>query len=104
MIYYGYNNYVNGDITFEWDEAKRLQTLKERDLDFKLARHILADPNMVCRIDDRQNYKETRYIAYGMVEKEILCLCYTMRGKVCRVISLRHTHKKERSNHYGQDS
>ena len=88
----------------EWDEAKRQQTLKARGLDFMLARQILADPNLVCRIDDRRNYKETRYIAYGMVDRDVLCLCYTMRGNICRVISLRHTHEKERSKHYGQNN
>jgi uncharacterized DUF497 family protein len=95
---------MTDEIELEWDEAKRQQTLKERGLDFKLARYILTDPNLVSRIDDRRNYKETRYIAYGMVQGDILCLCYTMRAKVYRVISLRYTHKKEREKHYGQNS
>ena len=95
---------MNDEIKLEWDETKRQQTLKERGLDFSLARHILTDPNMVRRIDDRRNYREIRYIAYGMVQGEILCLCYTMRGKVYRIISLRYTHKKEREKYYGQNS
>ena len=103
-IFYGYNNYVNvDDIELEWDETKRQQNLKDRGLDFMLARYVLSDPNMVRRIDNRRNYKETRYIAYGMVQDDILCLCYTMRGKVYRVISLRQTHEKERKKHYGKD-
>jgi len=95
---------MSDEIELEWDEAKRQKTLKERGLDFMLARHILVDPNLVCRIDDRRNYKETRYIAYGMVQEDVLCLCYTMRGKVYRIISLRRTHKKEREQYYGKDS
>ena len=95
---------MDEEIELEWDEVKRRQTLKERGLDFMLARYILTDPNMVRRIDDRKNYKEIRYIAYGMVQGEILCLCYTMRGKIYRIISLRNTHEKERKKYYEQDS
>jgi uncharacterized DUF497 family protein len=96
---------INSDnIELEWDEAKRQKTLKERGLDFMLARYILTDPNLVRRIDDRRNYKETRYIAYGMVQNEVLCLCYTMRGSIYRVISLRHTHIKEKEKYYGKNS
>ena len=92
------------EIVLEWDESKRQQTLKERGLDFRLARYILADPDLVRRIDDRRNYKETRYIAYGKIEKDVFCLCYTMRGNIYRIISLRQTHEKERSRYYEQTS
>jgi len=95
---------MENEIELEWDEAKRQQTIKERGLDFMLARHILADPNLVRCVDDRRNYKEIRYIAYGMVQNDILCLCYTIRGNIFRVISLRRTHKKERIKYYGQNS
>ena len=94
---------MSDEIELEWDEAKRQKTLKERDLDFKLARFILADPNMVCRIDNRHDYKETRYIAYGMVEGRVLKICYTMRGKVYRIISLHRTHTKEKEMNYGKN-
>ena len=91
-------------IELEWDEAKRQETLKQRGLDFMLARHILMDPNLVCRIDDKRSYKEIRYIAYGKVQNDILCLCYTMRGKIYRIISLRRTYAKEREKNYGKNS
>jgi len=95
---------MSSEIELEWDEEKRQKTINERGLDFKLARRILADPNLVCRIDERRDYKETRYIAYGMVQKDIFCLCYTMRDHVYRIISLRHIHKKERIRYYGKNS
>jgi len=95
---------MGDDIELEWYEAKRLQNLKDHGLDFKLARYVLTDPNLVRRIDNRHDYKEIRYIAYGMVEDDILCLCYTMRNQVYRVISLRHTHDKERRKHYGKNN
>ena len=95
---------MSDDIELEWDEAKRQETLKERDIDFKLARYILADPNLVCRIDNRRDYKETRYIAYGMVYNRVFKLCYTMRGAVYRVISLHKIHENKQEKYYGKNS
>jgi len=33
---------MSDEIELEWDEAKRQKTLRERNVDFKLARYILA--------------------------------------------------------------
>ena len=94
---------MSDEIVLEWDEAKRQKTLKERNLDFKLARYILVDPNLVRRVDDRRDYKETRYIAYGMVHDSVLKLCYTMRGSAYRIISLHKVHKNVQEKYYGQN-
>jgi len=99
----GYNISMGDDIELEWDEDKRMQTLKERNLDFKLARYILADPHLVRYIDDRRDYNETRYIAYGMVQGRVLKLCYTMRGSTYRIISLHKIHKKTQEKYYGKN-
>jgi uncharacterized DUF497 family protein len=95
---------MGDDIELEWDEAKRQQTLKERGLDFQLARYILADPHLVRHVDERRDYKETRYIAYGMVQGSLLKLCYTMRGFKYRVISLHKIHKNKQEKYYGKNS
>ncbi|MCL2270584.1 MAG: BrnT family toxin [Treponema sp.] len=95
---------MGSEIELEWDEDKRQQTLQERGLDFMLARYILTDPNLVRIVDNRRNYKETRYIAYGMVQNDVFCICYTIRDNVHRIISLRRTHKKERMKYYGKNS
>jgi len=95
---------MGNKIVLEWDEAKRQQTLKERKLDFKLAGHVLADPDLVCSIDNRRDYKETRYIAYGMVHGTLLKLCYTMRGSSYRIISLHKIHKNKQEKYYGKNS
>ena len=94
---------MDGEIVLEWDEDKRRKTLEERGLDFKLARYILADPNLVCCIDNRRDYKETRYIAYGMVQGTVLKLCYTMRGSIYRIISLHKIHKDKQEKYYGKN-
>jgi len=95
---------MNDEIELEWDETKRQQTLKERGLDFSLAAFILSDPDMVQYIDNRKDYEEIRYIAYGEVYGEVLKLCYTWRGKKIRVISIHKIHKKEREKYYGKNN
>jgi len=52
LYFCGYNISMSNDIELEWDEDKRMQTLKERNLDFKLARYVLADPHLVRYIDN----------------------------------------------------
>jgi uncharacterized DUF497 family protein len=95
---------MNDEMELEWDETKRQQTLKERGLDFSLAAFVLSDPDMVQYIDNRKNYNEIRYIAYGMVYGEVLKLCYTWRDKKIRVISIHKIHKKEREKYYGKNN
>jgi hypothetical protein len=95
---------MSDEIVLEWDESKRQQTLKERGLDFKLARYVLTDPNLVRHVDERRDYKETRYIAYGMVQGTVLKLCYTMRGSIYRVISLHKIRKNKQEKYYGKNS
>ena len=95
---------MGDDIELEWDEAKRLQNLKDHGLDFKLARYVLADPNLVRRIDNRHDYKEIRYIAYGMVNGQVLKVCYTMRGTMYRIISMHKIHRKKQGKYYGKNS
>jgi uncharacterized DUF497 family protein len=95
---------MNDEVELEWDETKRQQTLKGRGLDFSLAALVLSDPDMAQYIDNRKNYNEIRYIAYGLVYGEVLKLCYTWRGKKIRVISIHKIHKKEREKYYGKNN
>jgi len=92
------------DDTIEYDEEKNLRNIAMRALPFSVAKHVLADPNMVTRVDDRKDYGETRYISYGRVDEMRLRLCWTYRGDYIRVISLFTVHKKEWEAHYGKDS
>lgn len=49
----------------------------------------------LVREDDRFDYGETRYIAFGDIEDELHCLIFTFRGTGVRAISLRKANKKE---------
>ena len=89
---------------FEWDEYKRWRNIKIRRLDFNIAEFVLSDPNVVIMVDNRKDYGEIRFLAFGKVGNLCLCLCYTMRGEKYRVITLFQVNKKEWSKHYGKNS
>jgi len=94
---------ANKDIEFEYDPEKNRRNIETRGLAFDLAESVFADPNMKWEIDDRRDYGETRYVAYGLVDGRRRRLCWTPRGNKKRVITLYQVHKKEWEEHYGKD-
>jgi uncharacterized DUF497 family protein len=88
----------------QWDENKRQSNLKKHGLDF-------ADASLVLETKPRMDVKnyvngEQREISFAYVEREltILCLVYTKRLNVFRIISFRKAHQKERSLYYEWES
>ena len=53
----------------------------------------------VVEPDDRFDYGEPRFRAFGRVEGDDRCLVFTVIGKTIRVISYRHAHAKEMRRH-----
>jgi uncharacterized protein len=49
--------------------------------------------------DDRFDYGEPRYRAYGMIDGVSYCLVFTVRNERYRPISLRRAHAKELRRH-----
>ena len=49
----------------------------------------------LVREDDRFDYGETRYIAFGEIDDALHCLVFTFRGSKVRAISLRKANKRE---------
>ena len=49
--------------------------------------------------DDRFDYGETRYRAFGMIDNQAYCMVFAERNGVMRIISLRRAHAKEMSRH-----
>ena len=89
---------------FEWDENKRYQNIKIHGLDFEIAEFVFSDPNVVIEVDKRKDYGETRFLAFGKVGNLRLCLCYTMRAKKYRIITLFQVNKKGWRKHYEKDN
>lgn len=80
---------------FEWDEEKRLRTLRERGIDFELAIEVWAG-RVVERADPRDYDGETRFVCFGEVDGRLHAVVYTWRGDVRRIISARKANERER--------
>ena len=79
----------------EFDEAKRLVTLRERGLDFTRARDVFS-AEVFSQLDDRHPYGEPRYITAGYLDGDLIVMVWTPRGPARRIVSMRKCHAKER--------
>ena len=55
------------------------------------------------RIDDREDYGEVRYRAFGFIDALLYTLIFTQTGETVRAISLRKTAPQEREI-YAEDN
>lgn len=84
----------------EFDEAKRQETLLKRKLDMADAGLVLAGPTLTFE-DDRRDYGEQRYLTFGLLRGRMVLVCWTRRGGVYRIISMRKTNERETKAHRG---
>jgi uncharacterized DUF497 family protein len=80
----------------EYDPVKSDLNLIRRGFDFDYAARIFEGV-VIEQVDDRQDYGETRFIAIGQVDSDILTIVYTWRGDVRRIISARKASRVERN-------
>lgn len=83
---------------YEWDENKRIWTLREREVDFYDAEKFQWNSAKVT-IDDRHTYDEERYVAIGYIGERLHVMAFTMREETIRIISLRKANKREVNNY-----
>ena len=99
----GYNNNIAENMKYEWDENKRQKIIHERGLDIAvLAPMVLAAQDTIFMPDKRQNYGEERWLAWGIVSGLRLCVCFTLRGDIVRLITIYKLNKKDWENYYGK--
>jgi len=80
----------------DFDPAKDTFNLSKHGV--SLARWVDLDIKTTL-IDDRRDYGEVRYRAYGYIEGVAYCLSFTSRDGRVRPISLRRAHAKEMRRH-----
>lgn len=80
------------ELSFVWDDLKNSQNKAKHGVSFELIRSF--DFSKTVEASYMRN-NELRTTAYGLIEKRIYCLVYTMRGPFLRVISLRKANKRE---------
>ena len=71
---------------FEWHEDKRQQVLKVRGVDILYAALIFENP-VLTKVDDREDYDETRLISLGLVDDVPYVVVHTERGDRTRLIT-----------------
>jgi uncharacterized protein len=76
----------------DFDPAKEAINLAKHRV--SLARWIDLDVLAIVE-DDRFDYGEPRYRAYGLIDGVAHCLVFTIRNEQYRPISLRRAHAKE---------
>ncbi|MET0904503.1 MAG: BrnT family toxin [Tardiphaga sp.] len=75
-----------------FDPAKEAKNLEKHHI--SLERWV--DLTVVALVrDDRFDYGEPRFRAYGLIDGQPCCLVFTLRNGTKRPISLRRAHSKE---------
>ena len=71
---------------FDWHDSKSDECLAERGFDFAYASQLF-DGETVRFVDDREDYGETRIIAFGHIGGRMYAVVYTDRDDVRWIIS-----------------
>ena len=80
---------------YEWDDAKAKANLIRHNVNFSSVIEFDWD-SAIGIFDDRVDYGEERWIAFGLIRNKLHTLVYTLRSENIRIISLRKATKKER--------
>lgn len=81
---------------YDWDDAKAAANLAKHGVAFDAVLDFDWDTALILE-DDRQDYGEARYIAFGLIGDRLHVLVYTPRGQTTRIISLRRANDREES-------
>ena len=81
---------------FEWDPNKERENIRNHGVDFVTTSQIW-DRLVFERVDDRRDYGEVRFLAFGEIEDRVLAVVFTQRGMARRIISARKTNPRERA-------
>jgi len=83
-------------VELDWNPAKAASNLVKHGIDFADAIEVLNSPGDLERADPGAR-GEPRFQAIGAAKGRVLFVSYTMRGEVCRVISVRRASRRERA-------
>ena len=83
---------------FIWNEHRRADNLHKHGVDFAIVERFQFD-TAVITIDDRKNYGEVSYRAFGTIDGRLHVLIFTARGAQTGVISLRRANDRESENY-----
>jgi uncharacterized protein len=87
------------ELNFDWDPAKRESNLQKHDIDFARAIVVFKDSQVVDEDSTRPEHGEIRRKAIGRIGNLMLCVIYTDRDGVRRIISARRAKRNEREQY-----
>ena len=89
-------------MTFDWDEDKRLITIRKHGIDFVDAVTIFEGDTVTVE-DDRFDYGETRWVTLGLYEGRVIVVVHTEHENgITRIISARKATRYEENNYFKQ--
>ena len=77
-----------------FDPDKDVANLAKHGVSLRFAEAMDIDAAFIRR-DDRKDYQEARFNAYGYIDGRLYALTFTVRGEDVRAISLRRARPKE---------
>ena len=81
-------------MSISYDPNKNKRNILLRSLNFDRVSDLDWDNAWVFK-DERNEYNETRFIAYGMLDKRLHVACFTETKDGIRVISFRKANNRE---------
>lgn len=84
------------DLSFEWDDDKRLTTIEKHGIDFIDAVEIFERDYL--RLPGRSDTEE-RQIAIGRINEITIAVVYTLRDGAIRIITARRARREERERY-----
>ena len=82
----------------EYVEEKRRKILEERGLDLARAEEVF-DGAELSWVDDRQDYGETRWSTFGLLDERLVAVSWTIRNAKRRIISMRKANDREKARY-----
>jgi hypothetical protein len=82
-------------VCFEWDARKAAFNLRKHRVSFPFATRVFQDANRLERLDDSEDFNETRWIVIGLAGEFVVAVIYKLRGGNIRIISARRTTRNE---------
>ena len=79
---------------YEWNETKRKSNLSKHGVDFAAVEAFVWEEALVIP-DNRKNYGELRFLAFGPIGDRLHCVTFSVRGENIRIISLRKANSRE---------
>lgn len=83
---------------YQWHDSKNAKNIEKHGIDFDTAKLIWRG-HVIEYLDNRYDYGEDRFVAFGEVGGEIIVVVYTWRGTSRRIISARKANSGERDGY-----